>query len=89
MKDVFLNVSNVSVGGDRMLVSYVMLGLIKNARCISKCSSSQKINLKSPNIVSISKNGEEKEEAKLSNARKEENKSIKLQLKLMWRQFKG
>ena len=35
-----------------------------------KCSSLQMLKMKIPNIVSISKNGKEKEEAILSNARK-------------------
>ena len=52
-----------------LIVSHAMLGLMENARLDSKCSSSQKIKMKILNIVSISKNGEEREEVILPNER--------------------
>ena len=49
-----------------------MFGSMRYVKLISNCSSLQKMEVKSPNIVSISKNVKEKEETIFSIARKEE-----------------
>ena len=71
------------------LVSHAMLGLMKNARLISKCSRS--LNIKNENALTLHQyqrmGGERREYYQMQEKKK--TQMFKLQPKLAWRQLKG